>query len=362
MRLVPALLALLLSGVAAASPPVAYDANRAVLAHAALQHSFFDPRQGLYRDVAGRQAIADAWPYSQALAATIALADLRSAGGRYTRVARLRVAALTHYARADGAYSAGALTHDDLYFDDNEWIALDLLDWHDRTHDRRTLRVAKRIFTLVTRAWDTDSSHPCEGGVFWTTVAGNHDRNTVTTATGALLALRLYRATHDPGYVVWARWMLNWVEHCMASPDGRLWDHIDLRGVVDRTEWSYNQGTAIGAYLLLYRLTGDETALARAQQLADASLRYFSGFRLRAEPPFFLAIFFRNALALGQVVHDPRYRAAAQSYADGVWTDRRDPATGLVAFHAGAPARLLEQSALVQIYAALAQPHLVPGG
>jgi hypothetical protein len=362
MRLVPALLALALGGVTAAgAPTVANDASRAALAHSALQQTFFDRGRGLYRDVAGRPTIADVWPYSQALAGTIALAGVRRGGKAYVRVARARVAALSRYARPDGAYSAGALTHDDVYFDDNEWIALDLLDWHARTHDRGPLRLARRIFSVVTRAWDRDPSHPCTGGVFWTTVAGNRDRNTVTTATGALLAMRLYGATHARGYVVWARQMLDWVERCMASPDGLLWDHIDPRGVVNRTEWSYNQGTAIGAYLLLYRYTGDQSALARAEELGDTSLRYFQGFRLRAEPPFFLAIFFRNALALGWVVHDPRYRAAAQAYADGVWVDRRDHQTGLVTFHSGAPARLLEQSALVQIYAALAQPRPVPG-
>jgi hypothetical protein len=155
--------------------------------------------------------------------------------------------------------------------------------------------------------------------------------------------------------------MLDWVEECMASPDGLLWDHIDLRGAVDRTEWSYNQGTAIGAYVLLYRLAGDRDALVRAEELARQSLRYFDENRLRSEPPFFLAIFFRNVVALGRAVHDSRYRAAAQAYADAVWKDRRDPRTGLVAFHPGAPARLLEQSALVQIYAVLAQPHPTPG-
>ena len=362
MRLVPALLALVIGGATAAGAPTsANDGNRAALAHAALQHTFFDPTRGLYRDVAGRPAIADAWPYSQALAGTIALAGVPRGGKPYVRLARARVAALAHYARADGAYSAGALAHDDVYFDDNEWIALDLLDWHARTHDRRSLRLAKRIFNVVTGAWDSDPTHPCAGGVFWTTVSGNHDRNTVTTATGALLAMRLYGATHTGDYAVWARRMLGWVEACMASPDGLLRDHIDLRGVVDRTEWSYNQGTAIGAYLLLYRLTGDESALVRAEELADASLRYFQGSRLRAEPSFFLAIFFRNVLALGQVDHDPRYRAAAQAYADSVWADLRDPRTGLITFHSGAPTRLLEQSALVQIYAALAQRHPVPG-
>ena len=39
----------------------------------------------------------------------------------------------------------------------------------------------------VVRAWDSDPSHPCSGGIVWTEAPSNDDRNTVTTANGALL-------------------------------------------------------------------------------------------------------------------------------------------------------------------------------
>jgi hypothetical protein len=51
-----------LSGTTAASPPAPSDGGRAILAQAALQHAFFDARQGLYRDAAGGKTIADASP------------------------------------------------------------------------------------------------------------------------------------------------------------------------------------------------------------------------------------------------------------------------------------------------------------
>jgi predicted alpha-1,6-mannanase (GH76 family) len=319
-----------------------------------MRHTFLDARAGLYRGVEGQAALATLWPYSQALAATIALANLPRLGRLYVPMARQRLAALSRYSRADGAYTAGAGTGD-VYFDDNEWIGLELVEWHERTGDRRALWTARRLFRLVLRAWDTDASHPCPGGVFWTTAPGNRDRNTVTTATGALLAMRLYEATRAATYLLWARGMLAWVERCMAAPNGLLWDHIGLDGALDRRHWSYNQGTAIGAYVLLYRLTGDRAALVRAQELAGSSLDYFDRDPRGAEPPFFLAIFFRNLLALADVDHDPRYRAETQAYADAIWRDLRDPQTGLFSFRGAQPETLLEQAAVVQLYAALAR-------
>jgi rhamnogalacturonyl hydrolase YesR len=192
--------------------------------------------------------------------------------------------------------------------------------------------------------------------VFWTAAQGNSDRNTVTTATGALLGLELYARTRDSAKLTWARRMLGWVTTCMLAPDGLLWDHVGLDGSRDETHWSYNQGTAIGANVLLYRLTGDKDALERAEALADSSLAYFDRTPGGREPAFFLAIWFRNLLALESVDGDSRYRDALQEYADAAWGRLRDGSTGLFRFHASRSPTLLEQAAMVQIYAALARP------
>ena len=357
MRLAPALLAALAAVlVAVPSAPAERNGERAALAHWAMRHAFLDGRTGLYREVQGKPTPATAWPYSQAMSATIALSNVPRLGRRFLPIARDRVATLSRYARRDGAYAAAVGPSGDIYFDDNEWIALELLEWHARTGDRGSLATARRLFRLVVAAWDDDASHQCPGGVFWTTARGNDDRNTVTTATGALLAMRLYESTGARGYIVWARRMLDWVERCMAAPNGLLWDHMGLDGAVDRTHWSYNQGTAIGAYVLLYRLSGDAAALERAQELAEKSLDYFDRDPQAGEPPFFLAIFFRNLLGLGEVDRNPRYRAEAQAYADAIWSGLRDPRTGLFSFRGAAPETLLEQAAVVQLYAALARP------
>jgi hypothetical protein len=313
------------------------DAQHAVESYVAMQRYLFDPVTSRYRD-------ALAWPVSQAVSATIAVARIpgvhtdaaaRSALG-FRQLDPLRHGAL--YESAAGS---------DLFFDDNEWIAQDLLDWNDLRRDKAAVARAEAIFAGVVQAWDSDATTPCAGGVYWTTAAGNSDRNTVSTANGAVVGLRLYALTHRPVFLYWSRRMLEWVNACMLGPNGLYWDHLDADGRVDRREWSYNQGSPIAAYLLLYETTGDRSALARAEQLADGALSAFSA-RWLSEPPEFAAIFFQHVLELAAVDGRTRYVVAAQAYADAAWDELRDAQTGLLS------TGLLGQAAFVQLYAHLA--------
>ena len=355
MRLV---LALAATAVLALALVQASDADRngfrAAVSYWAMRHTFFDAASGRYRESEGQPAPASAWPYSQALSATIAMAGVPKRGRLYVREAARRISDLGRYRRGDGAYASVIGPSGDVYYDDNEWIALELIRWYHLRNAPRALTGAKRLFRIVVKAWDSDPTHPCPGGVFWTNARGNDDRNTVTTATGALLGLELYEATHDPAQLAWAKQMLSWVTTCMLAPDGLLWDHLGPDGTRDETHWSYNQGTAIGANVLLYRLTGDETALRSAEQLADTSLAYFDRTPTGSEPPFFLVIFFRNLLDLAAVDGNSDYRAEAEEYADAVWDRVRDAKSGLFRFDRSRRVQLLEQAAMVQIYAALA--------
>jgi uncharacterized protein YyaL (SSP411 family) len=355
VRRASALLAILI-GALALVPGADGDRNafRAAVSYWAMRHTFYDQRSGRYRESERSAAAARAWPYSQALAATIAMTTVPKRGRLYVRAAAQRISGLRLYRRGDGAYAAQAGPTGDVYYDDNEWIALALLRWYELHHDPPALAEAERVFGLVVKAWDSDPGHPCPGGIFWTDARGNQDRNTVTTATGALLGLELYSVTHDPAQLVWSKQMLAWVSQCMLAPDGLLWDHLTLDGKLDQSHWSYNQGTAIGANVLLYRLTSDAAALQRAENLAERSLAYFDRTPDGREPPFFLAIFFENLIELAAVDGNSTYRAEAQRYADGVWDRVRDARTGLFRFDGTRSVGLLEQAAMVRIYASLA--------
>jgi hypothetical protein len=299
---------------------------------------------------------ASLWPFSQALSASLALAELPG-GERYVRDVGAGLIALERYRGDDGAYDSGP--HPPYgpggaqYYDDNEWIAFDLLRAYDLVHSRPLLVRARQLFAFVTTGWDRDPTHACPGGVFWTRAPGNTDRNAVTTANGALLALELYRRTGRVPYLHWAETMHRWVQRCLLSPEGLVLDHLGLDGRVDPAAWSYNQGAMIAAGAGLFKATHRRAYLRGAIGLARAALGRYTRTDFGGEPACFVAIFFRDLSQLEQVAPDAAFRAAAAGFAERRWQEGRDPETGLFVRPRG-DEPLLEQAAMVQIYAALA--------
>jgi hypothetical protein len=347
LRLAAAALALLL-----VAPAAAADVNgaRARAAEAALERAFAAPASGLYLERSGGRDVAYVWPFSQALAASVAVARLPDATPAERRAARVRLAALEHY-RLGPVYRSRP--GGDVFVDDNQWIAFDLLDGRALLRDPHVLARARTLFAFAVEEWDDNPSHPCPGGVYWSQRRPNRDRAAVSTAGAALLGARLASLPGaDPAYAWWSRRMLDWLDRCLLLPSGLYANAVALDGSVNGRAWSYNQGLAIGALVLAAR-AGDPTALARAEQVANASLWFLDPAELRAEPPEFDAVLARNLLLLGRLDGDPRWYAAVQSYADAAWTLERDPRSGLFLFGAKRP-RLLAQAALVQIYALLA--------
>jgi hypothetical protein len=143
-----------------------------------------------------------------------------------------------------------------------------------------------------------------------------------------------------------------WVRTCLTQPNGLYADHIYPNGAIDPTEWSYNQGTMIGAGTLLFQATGNSAYLFQARQTAKAAIAYFTAERLGSEIPFFSSVYFRNMLYLDAVTHDPPGLKLVQGYVNYAWEHLR---LSNDVFVAGSPAtaQLLVQAAIVQDYALL---------
>ena len=309
-----------------------------------MQHYFYAASDRSYTGVYPARGRAQAWPFSQALWATLRAAPIDLA-------ARLSgLAAYSHPQPGRPAEFAPRYGGTGVvYNDDNLWIALAL----EQVGDPASLRTARNLFTLVADGWDRDESHPCPGGVFWTRLGANRDRNAVTTANEALLAVRLYQRTGSAAYLTWARQAYDWTKRCLGRPDGLVADHIDLAGRIDGHTWSYNQGAMIAAGVRLYKATGERRYLADAERTANRALAVIGDPLRSGEPPVFLAIFFRDLRELTTVVPRPADRAAEEAFADEAWTRARDPKTGLFRFDGRRPT-LLDQAAMVQVYAELA--------
>ena len=351
--------------------------QRAAASYDAMQKYLYVSDVNLYQEQYPRAAddntYSYVWPFSQAFAATNYMAGIRKIGDQYKDDVQERLAGLAHYYSSSGRSPNQAIEPNypspagydsyvdppygnggDKFYDDNDWLGLDLVHWYLMSGDQSALDKARQVFTLEVSGWDKDPSHPCPGGVFWTQAPWSQDRNTVSNAPTAKLGLYLYQITGDRYYFDWAKRMYDWVNKCMLAPNGLYWDNIKLSGDIDKTQWSYNQGTMIGAGVLFYELTGDRTYLKHAEAIADKALEYYGRYnRLYSQPSYFNAIFFRNLLLLQDVDHNNHYRKAMQAYADKVWDTYRDPDTGLFRFDTNKPVQLLEQAAMVQIYALL---------
>ncbi|WP_222854262.1 glycoside hydrolase family 76 protein [Fodinicola acaciae] len=359
-------LGLALTASVAAQPASAStgDADRAVASYSALT-AYFGTDKGLflesYPNPSTNNPYSYVWPYSQATIGALNLAGIPGLGRRFAGEADKRLANYAPYWNA-GTTPPGYDSYvrpplgqgGDKFYDDNEWIALSLIQNFKRTGDWRSLSRAEQIFQLVTFGWDTDTSHPCPGGVYWTQAPWSQDRNTVSNGPGAEVGLHLYLLTGKRSYLEWAKRMYDWTNGCLLAPNGLYWDHIDLAGKIEKTQWSYNQGVMLGASTLLYLATHDPAYLKNAQSIAAAALKFYGDFT--GQPSEFNSIFFKNLLILDAVRHDPAYRAAMAAYAEKVWNTDRDPATGLFRFDGDKPVTLLQQGSMVQTYALLAWP------
>jgi predicted alpha-1,6-mannanase (GH76 family) len=189
--------------------------------------------------------------------------------------------------------------------------------------------LAQDTFNFIVSGWDTSQTDGCPGGVFWEDVSGSQ-RNTTANAGGAEVGLELYQLTKNSKSnkqrrrdLSWATKMYNWVNTCLAAPGGIYYDHVNPGGSVNTTFWSYNQGTMVGAGVLLYQITGTPSYLTAAESTAEAAVSYFgTGTTLQNQGPAFNAIYFRDLFVLGQIQPNSAYSAEAQAYATYMWTQR----------------------------------------
>lgn len=342
---------------------------RAREAYATMQVRFAVGDGALYRERAPARLwdrrYAHVWPFSQALAATLDVAALPGGDGAALAQARTLGRSLFEHYWDSQSSPPGAASYPlsggggDKFYDDNCWLGLDLVELHRATGDRGVLDDAARVFAFVVSGWDDDPAHPSPGGIFWKQArnTATRDRNTVSNAPAAQLALHLHALTGQRDYLDWAERAFDWVERTLRDPaDGLYWDNIRLNGAIEKTKWSYNQGTMLGAAALFYRHTGNRAWVERARQIADAALRFYGeDDRLWAQDPPFNAIFFRNLRLLATALDDAAmFTPALRVYAERAWAEGRDPATGLVGFGRRGRVDLLSQAAAVQIFALLA--------
>jgi hypothetical protein len=372
-------------------PGLRGDPARALLAYNAMQQNFYIPGTGLYEG----EPYSYLWPFSQALAATVSVSDIpgqaASSASANFRELHVRLVGLEKYwgtpAPVVGAAPTGEQPESEergegsepaeapgiappalpsfngevappggaSYYDDNEWVGIELARLYKAHHEAAVLEKAEQIMAFVMAGWQSNPKLACPGGVPFSDAPSNTERNTVTDGPAAEFGVQLYRITGNATYLQFAQTAYEWVRTCLRAPSELYYDHIRLHGAIDPTLWSYNQGSMIGAGVLLYQATGNSAYLFQARQTAKAALAYFTIPRLLSENPFFPSVYFRNLMYLDAVTHDPPGPKLAQTYVDSMWVHQR-LTDGLFVFGSPPSTQLLTQAAIVQIYALLSIP------
>lgn len=358
--------------------PEPYAAH-ALRAHGAMLRRM-RKRDGMYRYDQGPGPFRSAqlWPFSRALVATLDVAGMgpeRTGEQDLTGAIAQHLQILERYWDPAGpapAYCSdvsGASRRGDRYYDDNAWVGLALVELERLRPGAGWLDRARQLFDFAASGWDAG-----QGGVFWVeqgrgTGMRNRDRNTVSNAPNAELGLHLIElgagpslgGPGAPGIGPWDmyQWVLDNLDQSRDgdSPGSGLFvDKIRGDGSVDRATWSYNQGSMIGASVLLARARPEEreTYLDRAEAIATKALEHFAGAYER-QPPAFNAIFFRNLLLLYDASGDDQLRQgiieAIRGFADAALAEARDRRD---LFHLRGAPTVLDQSAMVQVLALLA--------
>ena len=164
----------------------------------------------------------------------------------------------------------------------------------------------------------------------------------------------IYEHTHLAADLRWAERGYAWTERCLGERNGLVGDHINAAGTVDAALHSYNQGAIVALGVRLYRATHEPVYLRAALRAARAALARFGRARGTGEPASFIAIFYGDLFPLIGLPGGQAIRDDLASFAQRAWLEERDPVTGLFQF-GHTKATLLDQAAMVQIYAELAR-------
>lgn len=164
-------------------------------------------------------------------------------------------------------------TYNNVFNDDMIWLANASIRAYVATNDQEYKDVAMYLWTQIKKSWSDDVFG---GGITWKQDTPKQ-KNAVSNAPAALVALRLYDLDKNADDLAWAKKIYAWQKaNLVDATNGLVWDNIsETNGTVTTNkDWvfTYNMGTWIGAGVRLYNVTNDQTYLNDAVKSAKTLL------------------------------------------------------------------------------------------
>lgn len=229
----------------------------------------------------------------------------------------------------------------DVYYDDNMWAALSLLDAYGILKDPAYLAMSRQVVDFCYEGWDDR----LDGGVYWCE-SDKTSKHTCSNAPLAIASARLYQLTGASSSLRWAERIYAWTRNHLRDPaDGLYYDHLTVDGTLLTGKYACNAGCMLIAALELYESTGKENYREDARELAAAADAcfftrredgyVFSEAALDSSDPWFYVWLLEGFIKLGEM--DRSSAAYIEHIKQAVWTDwvARD--------NAGAPVPVLKE-------------------
>ena len=149
-------------------------------------------------------------------------------------------------------YNASAGNSGDYYYDDNEWVCIELLLGYMRLGKKELLEAARKNLEFLWTGWDDALG----GGLYWSMACTS--KNACANAPAAIAFLLAYQITGEETYLEHGKAIYDWMNGTMRENDLFI-DAINV-ATGEKNHWKgvYNQATMIYAGSLLYEITGEE--------------------------------------------------------------------------------------------------------
>jgi predicted alpha-1,6-mannanase (GH76 family) len=204
------------------------------------------------------------------------------------------------------------------------WLCIAMTRAYLYAGKQKYLDTAIENFELT---WKRAFSPDLGGGMFWR--VENQSKNTCVNCPASIAASLLAKATGKTAYYVKAALTLDWAERMMFEPDtGKVYDCIGLDKKVSKWSSTYNQGTFIGASLLLFAYTQEDRYLHHAEAAAHYVKEdmYQNGVMNNEEPgndlPGFKGILARYVRHFADTTGKEEYRDWLRLNADSAYQNR----------------------------------------
>lgn len=238
-----------------------FTADDATNAFNSFHAAFYNESKKLYYSKSDRKEVAVGWP--QAVFWDISMdAYKRSKNPAYLKIIN------DIYAGGAAEYSnfnwKNVKEVNDFIYDDMMWWIISLARGYEITGDQKYLDAATAGFKYV---WD-NSYDPVNGGMRWSwKVAG---KNACINYPTVIAGVTLFNITKNQDYLDKAKNIYTWSRsNLFEVSTGRVADHKTDSNPPGFEDYTYNQGTCIGAAVLLYKATNTASYLSDAKLAAD---------------------------------------------------------------------------------------------